>query len=81
MPVMLWCPHSHADAVLDLNYKNVYAENNWDDEYYQAGMDRLRRVFDLYYVQPATKSSSSANDKGKGKLSSSLANICWSEIW
>jgi hypothetical protein len=45
----------------------VYTENNWDGEYYQAGMDRLRTVFDLYYVRPAAESSSSANDKSKGK--------------
>ena len=65
-PVMQGCPRSHADAVLNPNYKNVYAENNWDGEYYQAGMVRLRTVFDLYYVWPAAESSSSANDKSKG---------------
>jgi hypothetical protein len=30
--------------VLNPNYKNAYAENNWDTEYYEAGMDRLHAV-------------------------------------
>jgi hypothetical protein len=42
--------------VLDPNYKNAYAENNWDIEYYEAGMDRLRAVVRL--INPSMISSS-----------------------
>jgi hypothetical protein len=33
--------------VLDPNYKNAYAENNWDVAYYEEGMERLRAIVSM----------------------------------
>ena len=42
LEAVIWCLKEI--QVLDPNYKNAYAENNWDAVYYEEGMERLRAV-------------------------------------
>jgi hypothetical protein len=48
------CVHCRAhsnDLALDPNFKTAYAEKNWDDEYYEQGMVKLRDVVSTHISQ------------------------------
>jgi hypothetical protein len=42
LKAVAWC--LKGILVLNPNYKNAYAENNWDAVYYEEGMERLRAI-------------------------------------
>lgn len=57
---------------LDPNIKTAYAEDKWQEEFYDAGLRRLEEVFDSYYVTPPASvaqdtESTSSSVKAQGQ--------------
>ncbi|KAG2090512.1 hypothetical protein BD769DRAFT_1679641 [Suillus cothurnatus] len=53
---------------LNPNVKIAYAEHQWDKVSFNVGLDRLRQVFDEYYVAPISVAVEADNEQGTSDL-------------